>query len=180
MQARLWLHPSRRARCALLRMRYAICDLVCDCPTGKSLKPVQPSREKYSASRSPQITPTNPAIPRSRRGAYRDRHGRRARGAVAAAAPGVQTSLQGELAHERRPRADERRKTAFAKTSADGYQTRRRLWQGCVADGKAVWFWHPWLVSSRRRCCEAQPGFVRSSIRRRRRQKEFVSGESTV
>jgi hypothetical protein len=30
---------------------------------------------------------------------------------------------------------------------------------GAVADGKAVWFWHPWLVSSRRRFCEIQPDF---------------------
>jgi hypothetical protein len=32
------LHPSRRARCALLRMRSGMCDVLCDCPTGKSLK----------------------------------------------------------------------------------------------------------------------------------------------
>ena len=73
------------------------------------LKPVQPSREKYSASRCPQITPTTPAIPRPRRGAYRDRHGRRVRGAVAAARRARNKFSQGELAHERRPRADERR-----------------------------------------------------------------------
>src|SRR5438128_6138009 len=48
--------------------RTSLCDLLCDCPTGKSLKPVQPSREKYSASRSPQITPTTPAIPRPQEG----------------------------------------------------------------------------------------------------------------
>ena len=45
-----------------------ICDILCDCPTGKSLKSVQPSREKYSASRLPQITLTNPAIPRPQEG----------------------------------------------------------------------------------------------------------------
>ena|SRR5438445_11754964 len=45
-----------------------LCDLLCDCPTGKSLKPVQPSHKKYSASHSPQITPTTPAIPRPQEG----------------------------------------------------------------------------------------------------------------
>jgi hypothetical protein len=33
---------------------------------------------------------------------------------------------------------------------------------GEIADGKAVWFWHPWLVSSRRRFCEIQPGFAKT------------------
>jgi hypothetical protein len=33
---------------------------------------------------------------------------------------------------------------------------------GEVADGKAVWFWRPWLASSRRRFCEAQPGFAKT------------------
>src|SRR6185295_12276699 len=41
-------------------MRTSVCDVLCDCPTGKSLKPVQPAAEKYSTSRSPQITPTTP------------------------------------------------------------------------------------------------------------------------
>ena len=72
-------------------------------------KPVQPSREKYSASRSPQITPTTPAIPRPQEGRIaivtdvgcgeRWPRQRRAR----------KKFSQGELARERRPRADERR-----------------------------------------------------------------------
>jgi hypothetical protein len=41
--------------------------------------------------------------------------------------------------------------SAFAKTSADGYQARRSLWREVAAYGKAVWSWHPLLVSSRRR-----------------------------
>jgi hypothetical protein len=41
--------------------------------------------------------------------------------------------------------------TAFVKTSADGYQARRKPWRGRLADGKTVWSRHPLLVSSRRR-----------------------------
>jgi hypothetical protein len=95
-------------------------------------KPVQPAREKYSASRSPQINRTTPAIPRPQEGRIaivtdvgcgeRWPRQRRAR----------KTFSQGELAHERRPRAA----------------------NGAEADGKAVWSWRPWLALSRRRCCE--------------------------
>ena len=92
-------------------------------------KPVQPSREKYSASRSPQITPTTPAIPRPQEGRIAivtdvgcgerwPRH-RRAR----------KKSSQGELAHERRPRADERRLKRTAKPCGSG----TRCW--CQAGG---------------------------------------------
>jgi hypothetical protein len=43
---------------------------------------VQPSSQKFSASRLPQIKSIFRAIPRPPRGAYRDRHGRWARDAV--------------------------------------------------------------------------------------------------
>ena len=33
-----------------------------------------------------------------------------------------------------------------------------RRTSGAVADGKAVWSWHPLLVSSRRRCCSSPTG----------------------
>ena len=92
-------------------------------------KPVQPSREKYSASRSPQITPTTPRHPAPTRGAYRDRHGRWVRGAVAAARRARKKFSQGELAHERRPRADERRLKRTAKPCGSG----TRCW--CQAGG---------------------------------------------
>ena len=36
--------------------------------------------------------------------------------------------------------------------------------ESAVAYGKGVWFWHPWLVSSSRKNCRAQPGFGESSI----------------
>ena len=88
-----------------------LCDLPCDCPTGKSPKPVQPSREKYSASRSTPNHSYNSRHPAPARGAYRDRHGRWVRDAVDAAAPGAQEVFAGRaLARERRPA---RRRTAL-------------------------------------------------------------------
>jgi len=53
-----------------------------------------------------------------------------------------------------------------------------RRTSGVVAYGKSAWFWHPWLVSNRRRFSRAQPGLAKPSIRRRWRQEEFVSRES--
>src|SRR6478672_11109267 len=51
------------------------CDLLCDCPTGKSLlifrNRVKPGNQKYSASRSPQITPTTPPSRAHKRGVSR-------------------------------------------------------------------------------------------------------------
>jgi hypothetical protein len=49
---------------------------------------VQSCLQKYFRSRLTQITSISPAIP-SHRGAFRDRHGRRARDAVDAAALGA-------------------------------------------------------------------------------------------
>ena len=103
------LHPSRRARCALLRMRSGMCDVVCDCPTGKSLKTCPAPCIKIFRFAPTPNHPYNSGHPAPTRGAYRDRHGRWVRGAVAAARRARNTSSQGELAHERRPRADERR-----------------------------------------------------------------------
>jgi hypothetical protein len=45
--------------------------------------------------------------------------------------------------------------SAFAKASADRYQTRRSLLAKTgAAYGEVVWFWHPLLMLSLRRCCE--------------------------
>jgi hypothetical protein len=91
-----------------------MCDLLCDCPTGKSLlifrNRVKPRNQKYSASRQPQITPTTPAIPRPQEG----------RIAIVtdvgcgerwpqSAGRATRFSQGGLMACERRPRADERR-----------------------------------------------------------------------
>ncbi len=49
-----------------------------------------------------------------------------------------------------RERATARRtsgaESAFAKTSVDGYQTRRGFWCRRAAYGKTVWSWHPLLM----------------------------------
>jgi hypothetical protein len=78
------LHPSRRARCALLRMRSGMCDVLCDCPTGKSLKTCPALGTKIFRFAPTPNHPYNSRHPAPTRGAYRDRHGRRVRGAVAA------------------------------------------------------------------------------------------------
>jgi hypothetical protein len=139
--------------------RPLLCDVVCDCPTGKSLKTCPPLAQKIFRFALTPNQPYNSRHPAPTRGAYRDRHGRRVRGAVAAAVPGAQQVLQGELAHERRPRADGRRRSRTAKPCGSG----ARCWR------------------------QAGGGFAKSnrvspkpSIRRRWRQEEFVSRESTV
>ncbi len=117
-----------------------MCDVLCDCPTGKSLKPVQPSREKYSASRSPQITPTTPAIPRPEEGRI-----------------AIVTDVG---CGERWPRHAGRARS-FRRVSLLMSEGRAPT-NGVIADGKAVWFWRPLLASSRRRFCEIQPGFAKT------------------
>ena len=102
--------PVKRATTAEYGAAYMHC--VISCVTARRAnhsKPVQPSHEKYSASRSTPNHPYNSRHPAPTRGAYRDRHGRWVRGAVAAACRARKRFSQGELAHERRPRADERR-----------------------------------------------------------------------
>jgi hypothetical protein len=152
--------PRRQwwARCALPTYDPALCDLLCDCPTGKSLKPVQPGCEKYSASRSTQITPKTPPSRAHKRGVSRSSRTLGA-GSGGRGAPGAQAGFR-----------------RVSLLMSEG----RAPTNGEVTDGKAVWFWHRWLVSSRRRFCEIQPGFEGPSIRRRWRQEEFVSRESTV
>jgi hypothetical protein len=77
--------------------------------------------------------PSRPA-----RGAYRDRHGRRVRDAVAAAMPGAQDVCRADVSVSEHSAPDE----------------------SIAADGKTVWSWRPLLASSRRRSCEALPGFA--------------------
>src|SRR6185295_3001483 len=90
--------------------------------------PLNPSGKSKVKSR-----PSRPT-----RGAYRDRHGRRVRDAVAAAMPGAQDVRRADVSVSEHRAPDE----------------------SIAADGKTVWSWRPWLASSRRRSCEAQPGFA--------------------
>jgi hypothetical protein len=79
---------------------------------------------------------------------------------VDAAASGAWGESQGGLSIEGRPVSvsPARRRTAllsaFAYASADVHMPPRSLGDERVAYGKAVWSWHPLLVSSRRRCSE--------------------------
>ena len=98
------------------------------------LKPVQPSREKYSASRSPQITRTTPPIPRSQEGRI-----------------AIVTDVG---CGERWPQSAGRA-SKFSQGGLRSVSEGRAPTDGAVADGKAVWFWRPLLASSRRRFCKS-------------------------
>jgi hypothetical protein len=125
---------GRRQRC--LAPPTCICDVPCDCPTGKSLlifrNRVKPRNQKYSASRLPQITPTTSAIPRPQEGRI-----------------AIVTDVG---CGERWPR-HAGRATRLCRVSLLMSEGRVPT-NGVIADGKAVWFWRPLLASSRRRCCE--------------------------
>src|SRR5436309_8307803 len=90
---------------------------------------VQPHFQKYFRSRLTQIKSITRAVP-PHRGADRDRHGRGAgcggRGSV------------GRVRDRRAGRKTRERSNGVLTNDAD-------------ADGKAVWSWHPLLVSSWRR-----------------------------
>jgi hypothetical protein len=99
-------------------------------PTGKSVNPVQPPLQKYSASRFTQIKSISPAVP-SHRGAARDRHERGA-GCGGRGSVGRVRGSQGRLSWARE-------------------RTKRARTNGADADGEVVWSWHPLLVLNRRR-----------------------------
>jgi hypothetical protein len=88
------------------------------------------------------------------------------RDAVDAAASGARSDRRAG-SHE--PVSDQSAQTngaasGFAKAKARraGTKPGEASWRRRVADGKAVWFWHPLLVSSWRRCCE--PDRVRRAL----------------
>ena len=107
-----------------------MCDVLCDCPTGKSLKTCPALAQKIFRFALTPNHPYNSRHPALTRGAYRDRHGRWVRGAVAAARRARKKFSQGGLlACERRLRADERRLKRTAKPCGSG----TRCW--CQAGG---------------------------------------------
>ena len=121
-------HKGRREERRRIQ-RTSLCDVLCDCPTGKSLKTCPALAQKiFRFAFTPNHSYNSPH-PAPTRGAYRDRHGRWVRGAVAAARRARKKFSQGELAHERRPRADERRLKRTAKPCGSG----TRCW--CQAGG---------------------------------------------
>ena len=121
-------HKGRREERRRIRARHCVTSCVTARRANHS-KPVQPSREKYSASRQPQINPTTPAIPRPQEGRI-----------------AIVTDVG---CGERWPR-HAGRATSFRRVSLLMSEGRAPT-NGVIADGKAVWFWHPLLVSSRRR-----------------------------
>ena len=126
--------------------------------------PVYPARKKYFAFAVGQISATSSRHPTPTRGAFRDRHergeGSGGRGSV--------------VARERAGRADE------ACERSTGVPT-----NGAVAYGKAVWSWHPLLVSSWRRFL-GPTGFRRTAnplvtvTRRIRRRGEHVISRKAI
>jgi|GraSoiStandDraft_36_1057302.scaffolds.fasta_scaffold410691_1 hypothetical protein len=119
----------------------------------KLICPVQSCGKKEIGSRETQISLTTRAIPARKRGVSRSSR-TLGRAAVDAKAPGVRCGLQGGFSRER---------------------SLARKMTGAVADGKTVWSWHPWLVSSRRRFAKLNramraansPATVARRIRRR-------------
>ncbi len=147
--------------------------------------PVHPSPQKHSAS--PE-SPNHPYIPRRPvpiRGALaivtNVGTGCGGRGSVGRGR-GSQGGFPLRNARERSSRrADERRCFPPSLKSQRTCTCRRRpLGEKRVAYGKAVWSWHPLLVSSRRRWCEPNRVLATPSIRRRGWQDEFVARESAV
>ncbi len=116
------------------RTRTSLCDVLCDCPTGKSLKTCPALAEKYSASRSPQITRTTPPIPRPQEGRI-----------------AIVTDVG---CGERWPQSAGRA-GRFSQGGLRSVSESRAPTNGVDADGKAVWSWRPLLVSSRRRFCKS-------------------------
>ena len=114
----------------------------------KLICPVQPRPQKYSTSSRPQITLTTSAIPSREEGRWPSSRtlGRVAVDAAASGARGVRRAV----IRERTRRAGERRLNAFARSLVGGTGWPNGLVEE-AAYGKTVWFWHPWLVSSRRR-----------------------------
>ncbi len=101
-------------------------DRATDLPDGLFCKlPVQPHLKKYFNSHLTRIKSISLTV-LSHRGAFRDRHGRWERDAVDARASGAPWQSQGEM------------NLVSDQLACETI--------GALADGKAVWFWHPLLV----------------------------------
>jgi hypothetical protein len=118
------------------------------CHNFKLICPVQFRSQKYSASLPPQITSTNPVIPFRERGVGH-RH-ERWDGMRWTRQHRARLRSQGGFRERLCSAQDERRFNASARISADCTRTVEGLVE-VAAYGKAVWSWHPLLVSSWRR-----------------------------
>src|SRR5437763_15158387 len=104
---------------------------------------VQPLLQKYFPSHLTQITSRSRTVP-SHRGAVRDRYGR---GAGCGGREGVRRAMAVAGRDEPRER--------FAACKMIG----------ALADGKAVWFWHPLLVLNSRRLSRPDRALYKPLIR---------------
>ena len=136
------INPPRRTRMdCFVALLLAMTTLHCRCDKATRRANQQnlsiPSRKNISLNPSGKSKvksrPSRPA-----RGAYRDRHGRRVRDAVAAAMPGAQDVCRADVSVSEHSAPDE----------------------SIVADGKTVWSWRPLLASSRRWSSKTLPGFA--------------------
>src|ERR1700676_3876943 len=114
------------AHCSKWLIASMLLDRATDLPDGLFCKlPVQPHLKKYFNSHLTRIKSISLTV-LSHRGAFRDRHGRWERDAVDARASGAPWQSQGEM-----------------NLVSDQLACKTI---GALADGKAVWFWHPLLV----------------------------------
>ncbi len=167
---------SRRMRNAYRRPLLPIASLAGQITHGL----VQCFRQKYSASRLPQITPTTPAIPHPLEGriaivtdvgrGMRWTRQRRAReGSQGGLRPVSDQPARRRPALKRLRRNFGRQHMSRSKGFGGGSRGRqRRVVLAPVAGVKLT------------EICRARPGFGRSSIRQRRRPKEFGSGKSAL
>ena len=127
------LHKGRREERRRIRAHHCVISCV-TARRANHLKPVQSSHQKYSASRSPQITRTTPPIPRPQEGRI-----------------AIVTDVG---CGERWPQSAGRA-GRFSQGGLRSVSEGRAPTNGVDADGKAVWSWRPLLASSRRRFCKS-------------------------
>ena len=89
--------------------------------------PVQPSLQKYTSSRRPQISPTSQPVPARQEG---------------------RIAIVTDVGSECGGRGSARYADKIAGRALACERSAARQTSGVFAYGKSAWFWHPWLVSS--------------------------------
>jgi hypothetical protein len=121
--------------------------------TGKSIlifrNRVKPRNQKYSASAATQITAITPAIHPGKRGVSRSS---RTRGWMRwTQRRRARSWSQGGFSRERSNVAQTTGVSRPSPLTSHRHLAGRSGGEG-AAYGEVAWFWHPWLMSSRRRC----------------------------
>jgi hypothetical protein len=114
----------------------------------------------------------------SHRGAYRDRHGR-GNGMRWTRQRRARNGIAGRFPRERWTGARTNGVEMPRAEPGGSHTVRRKVLAEVAAYGKAVWSWHPLLVSSWRRFCEPNRA-DKPSIRQRRWQDERRRGERGI